>query len=219
MGKTITLKQEDLKGIIRMAIKMGSMNLGAKQDRLVMAVFEEAEEKAEDVNIRMPIRFDMSAEGLKLNAPKAGCVVPESKTNIVGGHDPHKLVNVEITADVCESKFDMMKSRTNRFDENDSPRVLGRKPFCDLDEARRRQAVARATMLELELAERQSKLVSVEEADRRVAEAREKAPCLSVDMNEVGTYTIAVFANDGVAFIRTPDTDGAQRLKSLLAKG
>ena len=183
MSKTITMTETSLKEIIGMAIKMGSMNLGAKQHLLVKAVFEEAEEEAKDVIMRMPIEIDISAEGLELIKPKAGCVVPESKTM------------------------------------NDLPRVPGENPSCDLDEARRRQAVARATMAELDLAERQGKLVSIEEADRQVAEVREKAPCLSVDMNEVGTYTIAVFANAGVAFIRTPDAEGAQRPKSLLDKG
>ncbi|MCA0961966.1 hypothetical protein [Salipiger bermudensis] len=122
MSKTITLTDTSLKEIIRMAVKMGSMNLGAKQDRLVKAVFEEAEEKAEDVIIRKPIKFDISTEGLELIEPKAGCVVPESEINIIGGNDPHRMVNVEITAEVCESKIDMMKSRTSRFDEHDLKR-------------------------------------------------------------------------------------------------
>ncbi|WHZ36524.1 hypothetical protein [Sagittula sp. MA-2] len=82
MSKTITLTDTSLKEIIRMAVKIGGMNLGAKQDRLVKAVFEEAEEKSEDVIIRMPIKFDISTEGLELIMPKAD---PAPNCNCHGG--------------------------------------------------------------------------------------------------------------------------------------
>ncbi|MBB3711755.1 phosphoribosylformylglycinamidine (FGAM) synthase-like amidotransferase family enzyme [Limimaricola variabilis] len=51
-----------------------------------------------------------------------------------------------------------------------------------------------------------------------MVKVRRNAPFITVDMNEDSTYTVAVSANDGIAFVRTADAESAQKLKSLLAK-
>lgn len=44
--KKLTLTETDLKEVLRMALKMGSMNLGAKQNRLLNAVFDETKDRS-----------------------------------------------------------------------------------------------------------------------------------------------------------------------------